>query len=171
MKNFGRSIYNWLMENSLKIRLARPNEPEKIVNLYKKEGPPQRVKKIRKDIKKDFREMVAGKRVILFAEKDGKVVGTIQLVYTMPDWGLADGKNFGHLHHLRVDDDYRNQGIGRKLEQELVKLARKKGFRKISLSIDHDHSYEFLKTLYLKWGYSFLKETPETNETCLYKEV
>lgn len=156
---------------NLKIRLAEAGESEKIVDLYKKEGPAERVKKIRKDIQKDFREMVAGKRVILFAEKDGKVVGTIQLVYTMPDWNLADGKNIAHLHHLRVNEDYHNQGIGKRLEQELVALARKRGFKKISLSIDHDQSYESLKTLYLKWGYSFLKESPETNETCFYKEI
>lgn len=157
--------------SKVKIRLARTDESEKIADLYKKEGPAERVEKIRKDIQKDFREMVVGKRAILFAEKDGKVVGTVQLVYTMPDWGLADGLNCGHLHHLRVDENYRNQGIGRKLEQELVALAKKKGFKKVSLSIDHDESYEFLKTLYLKWGYRFLKETPETHETCFYKEV
>ncbi|PIS14023.1 hypothetical protein COT65_01145 [Candidatus Shapirobacteria bacterium CG09_land_8_20_14_0_10_47_13] len=157
--------------SKVRIRLARPNESEKIVDLYKKEGPMKRVKKIRKDIQKDFREMAAGKRAILFAEKYRKVVGTVQLVYTMPDWGLADGQNCGHLHHLRVNEDYRNQGIGRKLEQELIALAKKKGFKKVSLSIDHDESYEFLKTLYLKWGYCFLKETPKTHETCFYKEI
>jgi len=156
---------------NLKIREARIGEYEKIVDLYKQEGPPRRIIKIRRDVKKDFEEMRKGKRLILFAEVDNKVVGTVQLIYELEDKELADGKSIANLHHLRVKEEFRNKGIATKLEKKLAEVAKKKGFKMITLSIGHDQSYDFLKRIYEGWGYIFLKENPEENETCFYKEI
>jgi len=153
------------------IRQAKPGEYEKIVGLYKKEGPAERVRKLRREAKRNFKEMEQGKRIILFAEVNGKVVGTVQLVFQLKDKKLADGKNVANLHHLRVKEEFRNRGVATKLEEALVKIAKKKGFKMITLGVEHDQSYDFLKKLYEGRGYSFLKENPKEKETCFYKRV
>lgn len=155
----------------LVIREAKPGEHGKIANLYKKEGPPKRVEKIRRIEKKNFEEMKKGKRIVLFAEVDGKVVGTIQLVFQLKDKELADGKKIANLHHLRVKEKFRNKGIATKLEEALVEMAKKRGFKIVTLAVGHDESYNFLRKLYEDWGYSFLKENPKTKETCFYKKI
>lgn len=159
------------MVKNLIIRFAKPNEEEKIVNLYKKEASLEKIEKIRKDVKKDFQSMAAGKRIILFAEIKNKVIGTVQIVFELPNKILADGKNFAHLHHLRIEESFRNQGIGKKLEEEVIKIAKKRGFKTITLSVEHDQSYKFLKTLYQKWGYSVWKKDPKNNETHFLKKI
>lgn len=153
------------------VRQAKPGEYEKIVDLYKKEGPAKRIRKIRRDVKKNFEEMKKGKRMVLFAEANGKVIGTVQLVFQLKDRELADGKKVANLHHLRVKEEFRNRGIATKLEEALIKIAKKRGFRIITLGIKHDQSYDFLRKLYEGWGYFFLKENPKKKETCFYKKI
>ena len=114
--------------------------------------------------------MAGGKRVILLAELAGKVVGTGQLVFQLEDKELANGKSVANLHHLRVAERFRGKGIGRGIERALVLEAKKRGFKKITLSVEHDRSSKFLEELYKKWGYVFLKKGAG-RKTDFYKEI
>ena len=58
------------------------------------------------------------------AEHDGAVMGTIM--------GGSDGRR-GHIYHLMVSHEYRNNGIGKKLLDKTEREFRREGISKIFL--------------------------------------
>jgi ribosomal protein S18 acetylase RimI-like enzyme len=56
--------------------------------------------------------------LFLVGEEDGKIIGTVL--------GGFDGRR-GMVYHLAVDDQYRNQGIGEMLMDELERRLKEKG--------------------------------------------
>ena len=95
----------------------------------------------------------------LVAEKDNKVVGFGGLVwYIIPSKGLI-----AWAEELVVDDQYRKQGIGRALMENILKLAQQKKARQIKLTStagakglyeslgfikkDHEYLVKFIKSV------------------------
>lgn len=142
---------------NIKIRKAKPNEYEKVLALYP-EQPSEKIKEINKNVTKNFEKIKSKNRIIYFAEIDDEVIAAVQLVFELKDKDLANGKNTANLHHLRVAKPYRKQGIGKLLEKKLISEARKRGFEKITLSVEHNDSLEFLTELYTKWDTKFSKK-------------
>jgi len=61
----------------------------------------------------------------MVAEKDGEVIGALQLTYT-PSISFRGGKR-ATVESVRVDDKYRGQGIGREMMLRSIELARAEG--------------------------------------------
>jgi len=64
-------------------------------------------------------------------ERDGRIVGVIM--------GGHDSRR-GSIHHLLVKEDYRKQGIGKRLVDTCIDALRKQGIRRIGLFVYNDNS-------------------------------
>ena len=83
-----------------------------------------------------------------FIALDGeKVIGAIL--------GGHDGRR-GYIHHLAVQDDYRRQGIGRKLVEQCLAALQKEGIQKCHLFIFHEN--EIGITFWKESGWTFRQE-------------
>lgn len=78
---------------------------------------------------------------ILVAELNGKVFGNI---YIVTDWGPL-------LFGLAVRKSHRNQGIGKRLVEEAIKILKSKGFTDVNLLVRENRKR--LHSMYEKWGF------------------
>lgn len=91
----------------------------------------------------------------LVAEVDGKIVGAVWS-RIMEDYGhIADG-----IPSLAISlyKEYRNQGIGTALLQQMIQLLQREGYEKVSLSVQKEN---YASRMYLKAGFDVLKEPEE----------
>lgn len=80
--------------------------------------------------------------LFLVAEEDGRVVGVLM--------GAWDGRR-GWLHHLAVEETWRNRGIGTALLEEVERRLKAKGCLKVNLLI-YDTNVD-ARRLYERLGY------------------
>ena len=73
---------------------------------------------------------------ILIAERDGKPVGMVNLLYTV---STALGERGAILEDMVVDKTCRGGGIGAMLLAKAIEAARADGCRRITLLSDHDN--------------------------------
>jgi GNAT superfamily N-acetyltransferase len=115
------------------IREAEPRDRDEIQRLYEALCPdapvrvlPERITEIRED----------SNNFLYVAEVDGKIAGTVMLTICLsPIFGTQD---FGLIEYFIVDQNYRRQGIGRRLTEHLIQVCRaRKCTRIILLSNDH----------------------------------
>ncbi len=69
--------------------------------------------------------------LFLVAEHNGQLIGTV-----MGGW---DGWR-GNIYRLAVLPNHRRQSIGRALTQEIESRLRKKGARRLSILVEHEHT-------------------------------
>ncbi len=120
-----------------------------------KEAPP-------KDIinKQDMQVYIAGfgnekDDNCLVAEIDGKVVGAVW-TRIMDDYGHIDNETPSFAISLKKE--YRGFGIGTTLMQEMLALLKRKGYEKVSLSVQKaNYAYK----MYLKVGFEIIGENEE----------
>ena len=98
-----------------------------------------------------YREMLQGIRATYIYTIDGAYIGEISVVtdagdpdYTVPGQRL-------YLSRLIVKEEYRRQGIGRKLVDFIVRKAAEQGYRELSIGVDLDN-YPAIK---LYWAAGF----------------
>ena len=98
-----------------------------------------------------LREMREGIRTTYIYRIDGDYIGEISIVtdagdpqYTIPDRRL-------YVSRLIVKDEYRRQGIGKKLVNFIVRNAQQEGYRELSIGVDLDN-YPALR-LYAQMGF------------------
>ena len=91
----------------------------------------------------------------LVAEVDGKIVGAI--------WSRIM-EDYGHIAEdvpsiaISLYKEYRNRGIGTELLCQMIRLLRREGYEKASLSVQKEN---YASKMYLKAGFIVLKETQE----------
>lgn len=89
----------------------------------------------------------------LVADCEGKVVGAVWS-RIMNDYGHIDDQT--PSLSIALYKEYRNKGIGCHLMNEMIELLRKKGYERVSLSVQKaNHAVR----LYLKLGFKVVKET------------
>ena len=140
------------------IREAKITESELVADIYQDEGSLKEAKGFRKTAKKEFKEIKEGKRTAFFAEFDNKPVGTVQLVFNCNHKDHANGKTIAEIHHLKVHKNYLRQGIGSALVNAVERLAKARGFRKLTTGVDENN---LLGQIF--WGnlsYKLLKVEP-----------
>ena len=100
-----------------------------------------------------LKEQETGKSIWLIAWICKKPVGHIQLRFDgCKVKKVRDNlKNCSHIESLGVKEEYRRKGIATKLINFTENLSRKKGYKKIGLSVEKDNN--FLKNLYERRGY------------------
>lgn len=75
---------------------------------------------------KAFREIEADpNNELIVAERDDHVIGTLQLTYT-PSLSFRGGRRCT-VESVRVDEEYRGQGIGREMMLWAIERARERG--------------------------------------------
>ena len=69
-----------------------------------------------------------------------------------------------YMATLFVKEEYRNKGVGRKLQEKCIDEARRLGYHYLYLITDHKNYYE-------KIGWTFLEEAPlnDGNYTRIYQ--
>ena len=84
---------------------------------------------------------------LLVAEKDGYVVGTL-FVMAVPSFA-HDGRPWGIIEHLDVDEKYHRQGFGHKLMETAIQICREANCYKVQLSSSkfRNEAHEFYRAL------------------------
>jgi ribosomal protein S18 acetylase RimI-like enzyme len=104
-----------------KIRIMNIDDYKEIINLW--ENTPGVGLSGNDDTKKSIKMFLEKNKNICFvAEVDKQIIGTIM--------AGNDGRR-GHIYHLMVKEEYRNNGIGKKLLENVEKALKKEGIRKI----------------------------------------
>lgn len=76
-----------------------------------------------------------GANILLLAYDDERIVGAA-LAYEMPH---PEDKKYLYLHELDTHPDYRRQGVGKLLMQELIAVGRSRGLSEMWLEVDNDN--------------------------------
>lgn len=115
---------------SLRIRLARAEDANEILEVYKSGGewlPYTDVEEIRKCIK----DNEGGKVSIIVVESDGKIAGALKL--HRPQSHIGKGGK------VAVLPEYRNKNIGKTLYRSAIKIFDMEGRRKVTDSLVGDN--------------------------------
>ena len=113
------------MMTNLLIRECQLNECAAVLNLWQEtETTPS----ITDDIEVLTQLVRDNRELFLVAERDGRIVGTI-----VGGWDYWRG----NIYRLTVSPEYRRQGIGRALVEEVEHRLAEKGTKKISILVEH----------------------------------
>ena len=103
-----------------------------------------------------YAESLRGRRILLVAEIEGRVVGQIFLQVDSA-FGGGDGRA-AYLYALRVRPEYRNRGIGTELVREAESVLRQRGFSRVLISVAQDN--DAARRLYERLGYEVFGDDP-----------
>jgi ribosomal protein S18 acetylase RimI-like enzyme len=84
-------------------------------------------------------EAKRGRRILLVAEMDQRVVGQIFIQLASGRAELADGEQSGYLYAFRVRPTYRGHGIGTQLLEAAEQALRDRGFRRAVIAVAQDN--------------------------------
>ena len=108
-------------------------------------------------VKEQFRQVARGRRVLLVADHDRHIVGTITLEWRWTDKQVADGKVIAHISNLVVRPSQQRRGVGRALVNAAEEIAAVRGCTAVTIGVDEPNVYA--RELYERWGYRWLKVT------------
>lgn len=91
----------------------------------------------------------------LAAEKDGKIVGVVW-TRIMQDYGHIDDETPSFA--IALDQDYRGQGIGTRMMQQMLAHLKQQGYRKASLSVQQANA---AVSLYQQVGFKIVDKNEE----------
>lgn len=97
---------------------------------------------------KAFEEIDADRNnQLMVAEKDGEVIGTLQLTYT-PSISFLGGKR-ATVESVRVDERFRGKGIGREMMLRSIEMARAEGCISMQLTTnaEREDAHRFYRNL------------------------
>ena len=126
------------------IRQFRPEDYDSIIGLWSSVNLPVRPKG-RDSYEKIAAQIRSGNAVLLVAELNGKIVGTML--------GTHDGRK-GWINRLAVDAEFRRKNIAKKLVAEVEKWFEESGLEVFTCVIEGDNtpSMELFKKLgYEEW--------------------
>jgi len=118
------------LNSSLAIRLATSDEYLKFHDICDNDLPhPLSIEGRLKQRRREFAQIEEGLRVAYFAEKEGQVVGSVQLRlrYKAPEEGL--------IHALIVQRQHRRTKIGTQLMDAVETEASRRSYRRIWLTV------------------------------------
>lgn len=93
----------------------------------------------------------------LIAKDKGRIMGFVSLIVKN---SLSTGGNLGYISELIVDKPFRQKGVGSRLVDEISKIAKKRGCRKVELdsAFRRKKAHEFYKSKgFDNRGYLFSK--------------
>lgn len=99
----------------------------------------------------------------IFAEIDGKTAAYACYGH------IADSNSTYELHWLATHNDYRGQGIGKQLINELIKNVKADGGTKLYVKTDSTEQYKATRHFYHSCGFTLeaiLKQYYEKNDDC-----
>jgi ribosomal protein S18 acetylase RimI-like enzyme len=153
---------------SIVIRLALANEWDKLIDIYRREGQKEELNLVSKHAKIEFPE-IGTRRIIWFAEDNEVIVGSIQLILDSDQKNLANGTVRGMIHHIRVEKDFQNTGIGSSLNQILEAVARIRKLKELTLEVEKSNIKA--RQIYEHWGYNYLCDGKDATEIVMIKQL
>lgn len=103
-----------------------------------------------------YADSLRGRRILLVAEMEGRVVGQ---VFLQVDSAFAGGNGrAAYLYALRVRREHRNRGIGTELVREAESVLRQRGFSRVLISVAQDN--DAARRLYERLGYEVFGDDP-----------
>jgi ribosomal protein S18 acetylase RimI-like enzyme len=114
---------------------------------------------LREVYRQAIREAQSGRRLVLVAEVDGRVVGQIFGQYTYTRDGPLAAPQAGYLYSFRVRPALQNQGIGSSLLMEAETALRARGRRRAVIAVAQDNL--LARQLYQRRGYRVFAEDPD----------
>ena len=117
------------MAPALNIRKGRPEDIERVLELWRDAGATPKPTDTPSDL---ARLLAQAQAVLLVAEADGRVVGTVV--------GGWDGWR-GNIYRLAVLPEYRRRGIAGALMREVDAVLAGLGARRITALVEHDHAW------------------------------
>lgn len=103
-------------------------------------------------------EAKKGRRVLLVAEAEDRVVGQIFVQLASSRAEYADGDRSGYLYSFRVRPEFRNQGIGTQLLEAAEQELAQRGFSRAVIAVAKDNAAAL--RLYEGRGYTVFSEDP-----------
>lgn len=103
-------------------------------------------------------EAQRGRRILLVAEADGKIIGQIFIQLSSGRAELADGRTSGYLYAFRVRPDYRGQGIGTQLLEQAEHILQERAFKRAVIAVARDNLGAL--RLYEQHGYHQFAKDP-----------
>jgi GNAT superfamily N-acetyltransferase len=104
---------------------------------------------------KRLAEMSKDEVIYLVAEEDGQIIAHVLLKM----YGIASEPDCPNINDVYVVEGKRNQGVGTKLLHEAERIAKEKGYQKISLAVNPTLNPK-AKALYERLGYQQTKTKP-----------
>lgn len=105
-----------------------------------------------------FEETRTGRRIMLVAEVDARVVGQIFIQLDSPPKPGSHTRASAYLYSFRVRPEYRQQGIGTQLLQAAEERLLARGYRRTVISVAVVN--ETARRLYERLGYSVFTRDP-----------
>lgn len=144
--------------NKMTIRAANEPEVDRVVAIYEDEGSAREAIEVKPTLEEEFPDILTGKRLIFFAEQEGRIVGTVQLILDCNHKEEANGIDIAQIHHLKVHNNFCNKEYGELLVKYVENVAKSRGIKRITVGVDENNPHA--KHLYEKWGYGVFKIEP-----------
>jgi ribosomal protein S18 acetylase RimI-like enzyme len=128
--------------------VIRPATPEDLPAM-EWEGAYRRFRKL---YQLAMEEAQRGRRTLLVAAIDGRIVGQIFVQFTPPE-GNKSGMPSGYIYSFRVRPEVRNQGIGTRLIEAAEAVLRQRGCKRAMIAVARQN--HGARRLYERHGYSF----------------
>lgn len=113
-------------------------------------------RQFREVYKRAMQEARKGRRMLLVAEVEGRVVGQIFLQFNYVRIDLDDGFRSGYFHAFRVRPEFRNEGIGTALLERAEQVLRDRGLERAVVAVNKENDGAL--RLYERRGYQILLE-------------
>ena len=133
------------------IRPGTPDDREQIIalitSLMQMEGAQPQPKTVMRRMFADVMTR-SDRMTFLVAECEGQIVGTLTMVFAYSTWSACPLVN---IEDFFVREEYRRQGVGTALINEVKRIARKRGCRRADLYVlEHNAAAQ---RLYRKQGF------------------
>lgn len=99
----------------------------------------------------DLRAILENKNIVFVVAQDGTRVASMGTLYIIQ----KIGKRVGHIEDMVVDEEYRGQGIGKKVMQGLIAAAKTRKVTQLELTSGPDRIAA--NKLYVKSGFKIRK--------------
>jgi ribosomal protein S18 acetylase RimI-like enzyme len=117
-----------------------------------------RYKHFRRLYRRAMNEAKQGRRILLVAEYEGRIVGQIFIQLQSRGGRLADGDTSGYLYAFRVRPEFRSQGIGSLLLSSAEQELRERNFQRAVIAVAKDN--ERARRMYENHDYQFMADDP-----------
>ena len=147
------------------IRFAQQSDVARLLNERIITGPPPKRETWPQRIMRWLSEQQAGRRVVLIAEDETGILGTVQLVFAFPpgyqDPEAANGMDVAMMEGLRTRSDAPPE-VGTQLMAEVQKAAAKRNVKTLTFCLPMSANRALRQAK--EWGFVEFRIMPEPNK-------
>lgn len=133
------------------IKLLQPDQIEAAVELFRVQLEEHQIEAGTESLRQVIESVVADDRhgfILAAVTEQGKLIG---VAFGSAFLGLEHGGQSGWLEELYVIPAWRQNGVGTRLVNEAIRVARARGWRALDLEVDAEH--QRVLSLYQRHGF------------------